>query len=601
MKLKSLFIAAIASVVAFAGCQQKEDVYSKEPSVELSQKTFELTKEAQSFTFTLAATRDWKIETTADWIVFEPSEGAASLDATTITATVTSNEGKNRNATVNVKAGLASDAISVAQAGPEGGLDPIAEGDGTLAKPYTASQAHAVAAALADGATTPDKVYVRGIIHKLASKHADGVSQYGNGSFYISDSGEASDDDFYCFQVYYLGGKKFTSADQVKVGDDVIIYGQLTNYSGTYETVGKGAAYVYSLNGETDGGGDVPPVTGDITDATAAEFIAAAVDANKLYRLKGTVVGPINTTYGNFDIKDETGQVYVYGTSNWSEYKDKFAEGGNVVFVGTRGDYNGKVEVLNGYIESYDGDGGGSTIDPSEYENAAAKSVADFLSAADAATYYKLTGTISSYGAATCRFDLTDATGTVYVYSVKNASDWSAKMHNGGTVTLAGKYQFYEAGNQEEVVDAFILSYDASTEVPVEGLEHSLTSAIKWTLGTNSYDNTCSGNNCQSATVNGEAVDNLLKLSTSKAAGSATLTIPSGVTKIGFYACGWAAADITVGSKTVSVKKNAGCTGNAPYTLELTDANDYYEVEVSAGDVTVSCPSRVLLIGINAL
>ena len=33
------------------------------------------------------------------------------------------------------------------------------------------------------------------------------------------------------------------------------------------------------------------------------------------------------------------------------------AEGGSIVVVGNRGDYNGKIEVLKGYIESYDGQG----------------------------------------------------------------------------------------------------------------------------------------------------------------------------------------------------------------------------------------------------
>ena len=335
-----------------------------------------------------------------------------------------------------------------------------------------------------------------------------------------------------------------------------------------------------------------------IINLTVAEFIETAVDTSKLYRLKGNVVGPINRTSGNFEIKDGTGQVYVYKTSNWIEYKDLVAHGGNIIIVGQRGDYNGKVEVLKGHIESY----GDELLDqPSWYENAKAKSVAEFLSAADTDTYNKLTGIISNFAAKTCRFDLTDATGTVYVSRVRNASDWSAKMHNGGTITLAGKYLFYEAGPQNEAVDAFILSYDASTETYIGSLQHPLESTVTWTLGNNSYDNTFEGNNKQTATVNGETVDNLLKLSTSAKSGSATLHIPAGTTKIGFYACSWAAvADLTVGSKIVSVKMNAGCTGNAPYILEISDANDYYEVEVTEDEVMVSCPSRVVMFGITA-
>ncbi|MCF0175186.1 MAG: BACON domain-containing protein, partial [Bacteroidales bacterium] len=53
-----------------------------------------------------------------------------------------------------------------------------------------------------------------------------------------------------------------------------------------------------------------------------------------VYTIKGTVGGPINTTYGNFDCTDETGTLYVYGCTNWSEYKDKVKVGGEIVLTG---------------------------------------------------------------------------------------------------------------------------------------------------------------------------------------------------------------------------------------------------------------------------
>lgn len=124
------------------------------------------------------------------------------------------------------------------------------------------------------------------------------------------------------------------------------------------ETAGKAVDFSnaaekdFGTGGST--GGDVPT---NITDVTVAQFNEKPVSTTDWYRLKGTVGGPINTTYGNFDIIDETGKVYVYGISNWSEFKSKVAEGGSIVVVGNRGDYNGKIEVLKGYIESYDGQG----------------------------------------------------------------------------------------------------------------------------------------------------------------------------------------------------------------------------------------------------
>ncbi|MBO6083261.1 MAG: hypothetical protein J6P46_09625, partial [Bacteroidales bacterium] len=82
---------------------------------------------------------------------------------------------------------------------------------------------------------------------------------YGNASFYISADG-TENDEFYAFRILYLGNKKFEAGQtDIKVGDEVIIYGKLMNYRGnTPETVAN-AAYLYSLNGDTgEGGGDTP-------------------------------------------------------------------------------------------------------------------------------------------------------------------------------------------------------------------------------------------------------------------------------------------------------------------------------------------------------
>ncbi|MBO5901958.1 MAG: BACON domain-containing protein [Alistipes sp.] len=48
-------------------------------------------------------------------------------------------------------------------------------------------------------------------------------------------------------------------------------------------------------------------------EVTIAEFKAAKEDDTTLYRLRGTITSVVETTYGNFDITDETGTVYIYG------------------------------------------------------------------------------------------------------------------------------------------------------------------------------------------------------------------------------------------------------------------------------------------------
>ena len=92
-------------------------------------------------------------------------------------------------------------------------------------------------------------VYVKGIVSKVDAKDFD---QYKNLNIYISDDGKVETaNPFEANGCNDLGNKEFTSADAVQVGDEVIVYGNLTKYGSTYE-LGKGC-YLYSINGKTTG------------------------------------------------------------------------------------------------------------------------------------------------------------------------------------------------------------------------------------------------------------------------------------------------------------------------------------------------------------
>ena len=109
-------------------------------------------------------------------------------------------------------------------------------------------QARAICAGLASDATSGTKYYVMGYVKKIHNKHADGVANFGNATFYMENvNGANSEEDFLAYQVYGLNGEKITDPNVVAVGDFVVVYGELTNYMGnTYETVGKGAAYIWN-------------------------------------------------------------------------------------------------------------------------------------------------------------------------------------------------------------------------------------------------------------------------------------------------------------------------------------------------------------------
>ena len=87
-----------------------------------------------------------------------------------------------------------------------------------------------------------------------------------------------------------------------------------------------------------------------VSPATCAEVIAGP--DSKTYRVTGTVKSIANTTYGNWYLVDETGEVYIYGTLDKKGAEKNFLslgiDVGDVVTVeGPKTTYNGTVELVN--------------------------------------------------------------------------------------------------------------------------------------------------------------------------------------------------------------------------------------------------------------
>lgn len=131
------------------------------------------------------------------------------------------------------------------------------------------------------------------------------------------------------------------------------------------------------------------------------------------------------------------------------------------------------------------------------------------------------------------------------------------------------------------------------------------SSSVEWTLGTNAYS--------EKATINDVKDVPVLKLGTSKNAGSATLKIPAGTTKVSFYGVAWkgktATIKASVGGTQVATQKlvaNIDATGKEPYTLTVEDSDKYTitlpakletETEVT---VTTTTNARAILFAIKA-
>ena len=122
----------------------------------------------------------------------------------------------------------------------------------------------------------------------------------------------------------------------------------------------------------------VDPTPGEVKTVTIAQFNAAEVSNEVWYQLTGTVKNlKDGDIYGNFDLEDATGSVYVYGLlSEKGGEKKQFQtlatekgikNGSKLTIIGNRGVHNDKIEVLNAYFVSVE-NGGEQPVDPVEFE-----------------------------------------------------------------------------------------------------------------------------------------------------------------------------------------------------------------------------------------
>ena len=142
-------------------------------------------------------------------------------------------------------------------------------GTGTAADPFNVAGAVKY---IEDGGSESELKYVKGKVVSIEKFDAS----YGSMKYYISDDGTPTNQ-FYVFNGYAGPNRtKFSGADALKAGDEVVICGNLIVYSGTKEF--QTGNYIVSLNGE--GGTTTPdtPTTGKGSESdpyTVAEAIAA--------------------------------------------------------------------------------------------------------------------------------------------------------------------------------------------------------------------------------------------------------------------------------------------------------------------------------------
>lgn len=231
------------------------------------------------------------------------------------------------------------------------------EGEGTFESPYNVAKANAIiASGDYDGDAT---VYVKGIITQIE----DGLpNSYGNATYFISDDA-AGTNKLEVYRGYGFGGAKITAADDIKVGDEVIVEGKLINYSGTYE-ITQGSKIVYQ-NGKSSIGGGTPEGEGTFESpynvAMANDILASnQYDSNAIIYVKGIITeveDGLPNSYGNatYSISDNAegiNKLEVFRGYGFDGAKitaaDDIKVGDEVIVEGKLTIYNGKYEITQG-------------------------------------------------------------------------------------------------------------------------------------------------------------------------------------------------------------------------------------------------------------
>ncbi len=206
--------------------------------------------------------------------------------------------------------------------------------------------------------------------------------------------------------------------------------------------------------------------------------------------------------------------------------------------------------------------------------------------------YYQITGTVKNISNTTYgNFYIEDETGSIYVYGLLTGRGGASKqfaslgIDEGETLTLVALRSSYNG--TEQLKNAYYVSHeDIEIDVP-EMPEGEFSSNIDIVSnvgnGVNAY--------AQKALIGSVEYD-VLKLGTGSKVGSyatPALGVESGVYDLSFYAVSWkgkndavltveisSIADTTMSDVyEIPIFPNEGATGNAPYTLTLTEDDKY--------------------------
>lgn len=437
MRIRTLISGslALAAMLFAQSCGDKNEPEGL-PEINLSKNVIEFQQEASSETIKVASTREWFLSNCPEWIAVDPKKGK-DPNGMDVTISVLGNTGLDREAALKFSIGYDTKTLTVKQKGTGSATDLVVyHNDFDKTDAVKSEDGWKTYLDSFDGWKNETGSGLSSIDYAFNGMSARQTSSGASNGTYSDYPGSGKNYLWFAKENYFQV-KNITLPENTV--NYVLSFGSERNlYQAADNTFKHDEFLVY--------------VSNDGQKWVALEYAFPNGDKSRRWDLASTT----------FTVPAGTKSLYVYMTASVaSAYMVDDLDLSVAAEAGTVIDFSKGVDL---------GTGGGETPDPgTDYSKAESKTVAEFIAAADKATYYKLKGTVSGYNSTYCSFDLTDATGTIYVYNTANKGEWSSKIKDGGTVELAGLYDYYDGKSQHEVVKAQILSFtEGETPDPSE-------------------------------------------------------------------------------------------------------------------------------------
>lgn len=499
MKLRNIFTALLAALTLTVGCEDEKVAYLDE--IKVSQSYVAIDAAGGSTEITLNAKDEWSFSGVPEWLKVEPASGAAGKD---ITVTFSATAAKaTQEAILYLNCGSKSQIINVIQmtekvdlpistykqiaAGQDG---TVYRAKGTCTDIYNTEYGNWHLIDATGDLTiygTLDKNGTAKNFMSLGIEAGDIVTVEGPKKTY-NGTVQLTDVTVIAIEKSLIKIESLTPAEalpkeggvlevaltckgtnmEVVLPDDAKSWVSVAGISSN----GKEATVKFSVAANPEGKRDADIVIktvsggkdytaqftltqdGAIIDATVAEVLKAE-DGLTQYRVSGYISKDKNSEYGNIYIKDATGEIYVYGvlddkgqSKQWNNMG--IHEGDIITVVGPKASFNGEPQMKNVSVESF------KTVKD--------LTIKDFVAKADdKETYYRISGTVSGIkdGDVYGNFDLTDATGKVYVYGLLAGYGGEKKkfqelgIKDGDEITIVGVSTSFNGSKQ--VGNAFLV------------------------------------------------------------------------------------------------------------------------------------------------